>query len=458
MSYFYVDSTIGTRTTGGGTTKQTGTFDALGAATLYATIELAITDGAGSGDFVLCAARHAETSAALITIAGPTVAGQPVYIMCVETNNCDTITVSTILNVDATSIGDVRFTGKVYVYGLWFKSVDDIEIFAINGSLTLEKCTLEVNGTFDNTLKPSSTGWYIRLIDPTFDITGLSACASPSRGVEMIVEGGTIKAGAPYYLYQGFGTGGAKVTTTGLDMSALTSTVCREIGGSYGNDQNISLQFFNCKTPATVTWLDETFQKPEHRLEAFNCANTDAIAEYQFHIEAYGGVVDDQVDTGIHRNETTAFPSGSKISAHIVTDTLASIAEPFWFNLPSMYAELSVATTDTLRIYLASTTALDDTDVWVEVMYKDGTNGQILNRITTQNTDRLTVASAGTALTTDSGSTWKDGGTDLVGYNEYYIDVDTSVDVGADCVPEIKIFVAKPSIVVYLDPVIDLVA
>ena len=90
--------------------------------------------------------------------------------------------------------------------------------------------------------------------------------------------------------------------------------------------------------------------------------------------------------------------------------------------------------------------------------YPDGTNNHISNRVTTRNTDRLALASAGTPLTTDSGSTWKDGGSDLVGYNEYYIDIDTSGDVGADAVVMPRIYVAIPDTVIYFDPILDSVA
>ena len=58
----------------------------------------------------------------------------------------------------------------------------------------------------------------------------------------------------------------------------------------------------------------------------------------------------------------------------------------------------------------------------------------------------------GTALTTDTGSTWKDGASDLAGYNEYYIDMDTFTnDPGSDGYPIIRVYVAKASTTIYFD-------
>ena len=88
--------------------------------------------------------------------------------------------------------------------------------------------------------------------------------------------------------------------------------------------------------------------------------------------------------------------------------------------------------------------------------YPDGTNKQLHSYLTTENTQPF--ATTGTALTTDSGSTWKDGASDLVGYNEYYIDLDTSGDVGADGVPIITLNVGKASTTVYFDTTVDIVA
>ena len=68
----------------------------------------------------------------------------------------------------------------------------------------------------------------------------------------------------------------------------------------------------------------------------------------------------------------------------------------------------------------------------------------------------LDLMAAGTTLITDSGSDWRDGGSALAGHNEYYIDVDTSGDVGGDTVPIVKVYITKPSVTIQLASIYEL--
>jgi hypothetical protein len=124
--------------------------------------------------------------------------------------------------------------------------------------------------------------------------------------------------------------------------------------------------------------------------------------------------------------------------------------------MPARYCELSSTASDNIRIYFANITSnadLTDTNLWATVSYPDGTNQHTFNLATNRNTDFL---AAGTKHTTDSGSAWKDGGSDLTGYDEQYMDIDTSGDVGADGVPIITIYCGEPSITFYIDTTIGL--
>ena len=457
MAYFYVDSTIGTRTVGGGTTKQTGTFDALGAANLYADRVLAIADGAGSGDIIVCAVRHSHAPGATFAITGPT-AGAYLTTIVAENANCDVSAVATAVNENATGSGDIQISGRQYVYGLWQEVADDLILTSPGTHLISEECTFETTATGDRCISLAADSCFARLINPTLLGIAGSVPIGLLGGSKIEIIGGSLAPAFTFLTNTAWVNGGGVLRATGFDISGITGTVFEGAGGAASTDDMMDIVMTRCKTAASFSWFNETLQNLSHRLVATNCANTSAAAEYQFYTESWGGSVDDQDDSGIHRDETTAFPSGTKTSLHIVTDANAELAAPFWFKRPSIYAELSNPLTDTLRFYLASTTALDDTDIWVELVYPDGTNNQDANVLSTRNAERLTVASAGTALTTDTGSTWLDGVSALVGYNEYYIDIDTSVDVGADCVPTIEIFTAIPSTVIYIDPVPDLVS
>ena len=136
-----------------------------------------------------------------------------------------------------------------------------------------------------------------------------------------------------------------------------------------------------------------------------------------------------------------------------ITDIELSVTNPFWFDFPTKYATFTA--NDILRIYLSSTETLTDNDVYFILTYPDGTTRNVSNYLSTKNSN---ILKAGDELSADTGSTWKNGAADLTGYNEYYVDIDTSVDVGSDGIPNITAYITKPSVTVNYCPTISLVA
>ena len=458
MSYFYVDSTIGTRTVGGGTTKQTGTFDALGAANLYATRTLAIADGAGSGDVIVCAVRHAESTSSVIKTQGPT-SGDHLMTLVADNSNCDSYIKSTAANETGTSTSnDVQLPGKQTIQGLWVKSSDDIQLSDVGSQLIAEDSTFEVTGSDDKALFAQQDGCWVKLTNCTLKGITTSTPIQIHGGSRVEIIGGSVDSVTGQLTKAGFINGGGSLSAKGFDISVITGTIIKDVGSSEDIDDRIDVEFTNCPISASAPWTNEDFKGFDQRLKAVRCSDTSAKSEYAYYEQARGGVAEDQDDAGIHRSEVPAWPSGTKTSIHVLTNTDASVAAPFYFDIPSTYIALSVATTDVVRVYLACVTALDDSDVYVRALAPDFTNNEDLNRFTTKNSDPFTVASAGTALTTDSGSTWKNGASDLTAYNEYYIDIDTSGNRVVDCVPDLRVYVAIPSTAIYFDLIPDAVA
>ncbi len=458
--YYYVKNSIGARTTGGGTTKQSGDFATLGAAAVYATVALAVADGASSGDIICVSDASGQTEASAdIYLAGPTT-GAFLSIICVEDLACQTDSIAAAAQFDTTLSGggnDIYITGYVYLYGLWLKSQDNITM-GQSGIYIEEECTREVAGAGDIICNASSPGISATFIEPRW--IGVAGANPINIGTGTIVElfGGSF-SGLTDYITSGEFYRGASLRITGTDLSSITggSSYLFKDMGEGDSDGGATITLDGCKLSAALGgFLNENLKGYHQSLVVTHSAATSAAAKHQFHIVGKGGYIDDQDDFGIHRDESTAFPSGTKVSAHCVTNSGASVASPFWFNLPAQPIDLSSASTDTIRIYLASTTALDDLDVWAEVLYSDGTNQHEYNFLSSRNADRL--ATSGTALATDSGSTWKNGVSDLAGYNEYYIDLDTSGNAGAECVPIIRIYASIASTVIYFDTSIEAVA
>jgi len=208
-----------------------------------------------------------------------------------------------------------------------------------------------------------------------------------------------------------------------------------------------------------VAFTTEDFKSKDHRALFTRCSSTSAAAEHQYHLHAFGGDIDD--DSTIRRADDPSFEdSGTDISYKIVTNADANLGAPLWFDFPNKrWSALSAGATDTLRFYLASTSALTDKDIYIEITYPDGTNKQTPNffssgPVTVGGT--LDLMASGTTLTTDSGSDWRDGASALTGHNEYQIDVTTTGDVGADTVANVRLYVTKPSVTIQLASIYDL--
>jgi hypothetical protein len=259
----------------------------------------------------------------------------------------------------------------------------------------------------------------------------------------------TTTTGGVTTLFNGnFGLGGATVVFNGVDISGITGTLLANVGASASVEDIINVSFDQCKIDSGVAFTNETFKHISHRAIFTRCSSSSADAEYQYHLHTFGGDVDD--DSAVFRNEDEAFTeSNQKISYKIVTNSDASLGSPLWLDFPVLrYSELSAGATDTLRFYLTSNTALTNKDIYIEISYPDGTNKQTPNFLSSPSVTvggTLDLMATGTTLTTDSTSTWTGGLT-----NKYQIDLNTSVDVGADCLPIVKVYITKPSVTIQI--------
>lgn len=453
--YFYVKNSLGIRTTGGGTTAQTGSFTSLGAGNVYATVAAAVADGAAGGDFVIVSDAHAENQASAdITIAGPS-SGEPLRVIVAQDSACETASIDTAATFHTSNSSyDIVMEGHVYIYGAWLKTEDDIE-HPVAANIVYESCTLEATGSSDRIISMLADGAYACLYNCTFKVTNVTTDPLYVNNAGVVeLFGCTLTDTVNNFVGGGGANGGVVMRATDCNLSGVTGYILSNMGGSSIGDDTINVSIIGCQLNGSLTgFVQETFACLSHVFTATQSSSTDAEAEYQFHVEKYGGYVDNE--TTIIRNETTAFASGEQVSIHCVTNSNAGQYFPFHFTLPAVGADLTSTSSDAIRIYLASTTALTDIDVWAQMVYPDGTNAKQFNMVSSENADPLELT--GNPLTTDPGSTWKNGASDLSGYNEYYIELDTSTDPGADGIYEIKIFVGKPSITVYFDTTVEAV-
>ena len=463
MAFYYVKSG-GTATgdAGRATTARTGSFAAMGASTYYDNISDAITaptTPSVGGDSVYVSDTHTHTYASDPTITGEDTAGL-LKIISVSDTSSDTYSAGAAET--RTSSGDFILAEGLYFSGVSLVVGDDLNLLS-DARVTFEDFTI----TFEDSgskLNPNGDGCLLVMKNGTVTTTYASAWSSAMlltngcyvHWIDVLLTGDN---GVTGLMLQGFSSGGGTAIFEGCDVSILTGQLLTSSGSNPQSDDLINVQFHGCKMNAGITAANEDFAKESQRISLFNSSSSSATAEYQFYQKALGGDLEDESDAGIYRNESTSFPSGTKASIKVTTNTDASMQTPFTFDLPARFAELSAASTDTIRIFFATLIAntLTDTNIWAELIYPDGTNKQDYNYINNRNTD--IIAASPTNRTDDSASsTWKDGAIDLTGYNEYRMDLDTSGDIGADCVPIIRIYVAEPSIIVYFDTTVEVVS
>lgn len=466
MAYYYVRND-GTATGDGGryASQQTGDWDTTlgGTSNFYASVAAAIaaTTSPVAGDIICVSDIHDHTYGASVSFSGVS-SGDPFAVVCVDDTNIENARTSGNRGKESTSGGDdISFDGRFYASGIEFVSNDNMTVLQDS---TFVDCKLVIQ-TASAIFGINNDNRCGTLIDTELAINDDTAYISMSGGGRIQFYGGSVTGtdvGGIVNMINGTGAnGGCSGEFIGVDLTDVNGNILGNMGNSISTDDTIQFVFHKCALNAAATKVEEDFSHYAHCAIFTECSGTSATAEHQIYVHKFPGTVED--DTTIYRNDDEAFTdSATNISYKIVTGADATLFSPLWFDYPTpQYSELATASTDTLRFYVASTATLTDKDIYAEVIYPDGTNKHISNFATsapTANANAIDVMASASALTTDSGSDWRDGAGALSGYNEYYFDVDTSGDVGADCMPQVRIYATIANTTIYLASEFDVVA
>lgn len=450
-NYFYVKSggTLGVNDDTPYSSVQTGSFAGLTTSNYYPDISTAITAGTKtspftSGDYICVSDAHSKTYSADTTYQGPTT-GDYGYIVSVDDSNVDAEKAPASAQETTASTYDFIFKGRLYFKSFsisgatWYYYSDDTNDivwedcnYAYTGSsywlivtgfalISFRNSTLSLSSGADSFC---SDGSNIEFIGCTF--TGVTDLFNTSTGIQ----------------------GGLHASFVGCDLSSVTGYLVANGGNDSTNDDALKITYSGCKLNAEEPgFVAEVFKRQYQRLIVSNCSGSSAAAEYQYHVTAFGGVLNEE--TSIRRDGSEAYDSGQQISYKIQTNTDASRAMPFWFDYTARFVALSSSVSDVITIYILSSATLYDSDIWAELVYADGTNKHTPNFISTRHTDILDTN--GTELTTNT-EAW----TGRTAENRYQIDIDTSSDAGADGPVEIRLYVTKPSATIYVCPSVGL--
>ena len=455
MAIFYVK--LGGLATGDAgreaTTPRTGSFATMTTANYYDNITDIFsvpTTPLADGDFIYVAHTHVYThtvTGSMDWIGGGSSSIRS--IISVDNANADQALKGAKEELrSGDSNADYNMRYRWYVWGMSLSPEDDIYSQYADSRTLFVNCDLIFPGNGDR-LSASADGRQLKLIDCNVDFQSTGGVVEVNNGARFEMYGGkifnSVSGSITTLTSYNFINGGGCIKLVGVDISQ----VLKLVNGVGDGSDTIDVHIHGCKTHPSIIYATALFTADTQRMLVTNSSSDSAAAEYSYYYNSAGGDVTDQDATGIHRDDTTPYTSGAKISLKASTFLLTSVMQPFTFDFPTRYAKLSTAT-DTLRIYFASTTALTDEDVFAEVMYPDGTNKQTYNFKSTQPTD---ILAAGTAHTTDASSTWNN----VTSENKYYMDIDTSGDAGADCIPIIRMNVTVASAIIYFDPCVDVV-
>jgi len=421
MAYFYVKSSYGTRIAGGGTTKQTGAYSSLGVGNVYATITLAITDGAGSGDFIICSDVHDHdygTSQALITLA---------RIVGADDANCDVESFGAI--EECTTAGaDLSITNAI-CHSMTFKAADDMW----GNDSNFYKCLLHI-GTVSG---GAQFGWLASAADKLTklhyctihsinNLTSFFRAQTTSIRCHLELIGTNITAGGTVTSIFRAGSASQTVTMRGGSLPDCTNLLENAAGDAHLYLSNVDLGTYTNESSAALSLLDEIILS--------GCSSGDNNLEDI--LMSYSGKA--EVDTTTYLNASDGTTSFSK---KIITTANASFIEPFRVKLGMVRLDASTAKTVTVQILHDSAANLTDDEVFIDLVYQDDTTnkGWVENSLGD-------VLSPSDIIT--SSEVWTE---DLTDNNEQEMAVTTS-ETGDNAVAEVWINITKASYTLWADP------
>ena len=220
MAYFYVKSGFGTRTTGGGTTLQTGSMATLGAANVYDNIPNAITDGAGAGDNIYCSDLHAYAPAGAFSHIGPTT-DPSLNIVSVDDTNIDQYKKGAS---ETTGGGNSNITmnGRINYAGMTLNKTNDIDFSVGETRVTMDDCVIG-QGSNGDVIWLDQDGCLLHLIntDMSWDASSTGGAIMLRGGSKFIWQGGAITGAnnCDHLIHPTSGSnGGMVVFVDGVDL------------------------------------------------------------------------------------------------------------------------------------------------------------------------------------------------------------------------------------------------
>lgn len=407
---------------------------------------LASTNTAAAGDVVKVEYRHSQTGlTASINWSNGTLAA-PVSIVSVDKDNSDALRTGASVVFGTTS--NIGFSGIIYVYGLTLGQTAATlrNLPPAGGRQVFESCTFAPTGTTGVSFGDGSNARYVtRLVNCSVDVSGGSAATAvltPNLNASVLEWlGGTYTCrSSQTNLFGSVGTN-PTILVAGVTFSG---TVTNLFAGATSQSGNIRV--VNCVAPTytNVFGTAPTSLMGRVSLENFVSGTLSAAGLPPTQIFDLQGTIKALTS----RYRTGGADDGSQSNPYSWEFATDSDAVDFFQPLVSPPITRWVGTgSQTVTVYVASGTTLQDDEFWIEVLSPSEAGSPTATAAF--RTTRAAPLATPANLTTDGTSTWNGSG------------VGTMQKVTVTIAPTIagpvtvRVYMAKPSTTVYVDPVLD---
>lgn len=417
----------------------------------------AATWSTGVGNKMFISASHAETAAATKTLTGGQgTAAAPNQYLCVPNNVAPPIAggVTTGASVATTGANLLKVQNYGYYSGITFSSSgggsNNANLNVLSEWIVCDNCTFTLATTNASPIIALSaiaanTGNRFNNCNFVFGNVGQKIqLGSPSAYADNLLTNCTFAAtgSVPTTLFTTVNTGNTgRSIVRSSDLSNIAGTLLTSAGGSGGI---VGLE--NCKLNGSVTVVPSgTFSDAgSPRFYMHNCDS--GTKNYRFYEKDYLGSI--QHETTIVDSTNPSSDGVTPISWNITTLATTGFSQPFVS--PQIFSNagytLPLGVTHTATIVIASSSVLTSADIWMELEYLGNSGFPISSVLTTRAADALTT---GATLTTNA-DTW--GGSPA---HVYQLQVTFTPNMAG--VLKGRLFVAKQSVTIYVNPLLILV-
>ncbi len=415
-----------------------------------ATTHLVAVDFASAGDRLIVGHDHSEALGGNTTYTYPGTAGAPnLVISATSTAGGSVVTYNKADNVQIDSSGGVRditINGNVHFYGVSIKCGDDL-ILGLNPHRIFfddSVCELSSVGAFFRSGSNNGQNHIIlKNTDVNFSGGGIGAGFSQTDGGLFEWIGGTLSwtGTQPQFLFECTDENGY-LYVSGVDLTAVTTILC-----DVSDNSQFIVSFHHCLLVSGVALTGGTISDTATQILMSGCDDTTGNNLYRLdYVDFWGSTVHDDA---IFRTSGAKDPDGNNISWKMVsTANAAEFSEPTKSPPIPKWIKTTGSKTFTIHIVLDSATDLDDDEVWAEVEFLEAS----ADTDSAFSDDRMADITATPAAQATSTEGWTGTG-GFSNENKQQLDVTVTVNRVGPVI--VRVYLAKPSTTIYIDPKIE---